>query len=67
MLEFGLLKALPKLSSSNVSKIEDFLRNDLNIDNASDLALVEETDLTQKGLLKRIQARQLIRYWKTGW
>ena len=67
MSDFGVSKALPKLSKLKVDEIVDFIKNSLGAANQNDLSLLEEQDFYDKNILTKIQCRRLFDYWKTGW
>ena len=58
--------ALNMLPSQKVNQVVRFLREDLGVEEPNDLAYVEVEDLTKNGLLKKIQAKRLVGYWKQG-
>lgn len=62
-IETEIKKFLPSLDNEALKKLIQHLI-DLGVGNYSDLELIEENDL--KGILKTIQARLLIRSWKSN-
>lgn len=62
-IEIEIKKTLPTLDHEIIKKLMLHLI-DLGVSNYSDLELIEEDDL--KGVLKTIQARLLIRSWKSN-
>ena len=54
--------ALPQLSEELIQKLKDFITDDLGVLGENDLKLIKEADLLP--ILKPIQARKIIQYWK---
>ena len=67
MSDYGVSKALPELSTIDVQKIVKFIEEDMGVTSESYLAEIEETDFTENKVLRKVQARRLIKFWKTGW
>ena len=67
MSDFGVSKALPKLSKHKADEIVDFIKNSLGAANQNELSLLREQDFYNQNILTKIQCRRLFKYWKTGW
>ena len=64
--DFGVGTVLADLSSSEKQRVVEFIRNDMGVNDASYLSEIEIEDFTENKILTKVQARRLIKYWKTG-
>ena len=62
-MEHNIKIVLPSLDDKKIEAVLDLLV-DLGVINSDDLQHVEKDDLTSAGILKTIEARKLIKFWK---
>ena len=63
-LDFEVPKALDELNESKAEEITLFIRDELGVEKKDELKFITEEDFTSKNILKIVQARRLINYWK---
>ena len=65
MSDYGISEALPNLSRDKHDEVLTYLQ-ELGVKCEDDLKSVTIEDLMEKNLLKKLQARNLVEFWKSG-
>ena len=65
MSDYGISQALPNLSRDKHDEVLAHLQ-ELGVGCEDDLKSVTIADLMEKNLLKKLQARNLVEFWKSG-
>ena len=65
MSDYGISQALPSLSREKHDEVLTYLQQ-LGVEREDDLKSVTIEDLMEKNLLKKLQARKLVEFWKSG-
>ena len=66
MSEFSVSLVLSDLTDIQQQSVVEFIKNDMGVTNDKYLSVITEEDFTQNGILTKVQARLLIKYWQTG-
>ena len=65
MSDYGISQALPSLSREKHDEVLTYLQQ-FGVEREDDLKSVTIEDLMEKNLLKKLQARKLVEFWKSG-